>query len=174
MVTSHDAELGRDLELALALGVLASEVALPLFRGGVVARRKPDQSLVTDGDLEVERRLLELLTRERPNDAVLSEESGARGASTRRWILDPVDGTSHFAAGRASWGTHVALERDGELVLGVITRPASGLWCWAARGRGAFRGPLGEAVAPERLRVSTTSDAASARVMWWSRSNSAL
>lgn len=161
-----------DLELAFALGQLASEVALPLFRQGVVAKKKPDGSVVTEGDVEVERHLLERLARERPGDAVLSEESGARGGSSRRWILDPIDGTSYFASGDESWGTHVALEQDGLLVLGLITRPVAGQWYWATRGGGAFRGALGSTDALEVLRVSTT--AAHARVMSWSHRNTAL
>lgn len=131
-------DLSSDLALALALGERASEVALPLFRRGVVSHQKPDGSLVTEADTEVERHLLALLGEQRPDDAVLSEESGCHGSSTRRWILDPIDGTSFFASGRESWGTHVALEQHGQLVLGLITRPVAGHWCWATRGGGRF------------------------------------
>jgi len=174
MALSSDTGYASDLELAFELGRLASEVALPLFRRGVVTQQKPDGSVVTEGDVEVERRLLERLALERASDAVLSEESGARGASTRRWILDPIDGTSYFASGRESWGTHVALEQDGELVLGLITRPTAGQWYWATRGGGAFRGELGSSTPIERLRVSSTETAAHARVMSWSRKHTAL
>jgi histidinol-phosphatase len=149
-------------------------VALPLFRRGVVARQKPDGSLVTEADIEVERQLLALLAEQRPDDAVLSEESGGHGSSERRWILDPIDGTSYFAAGRESWGTHVALERHGRLVLGLITRPMAGHWCWATRGGGAFRAALGTSSAQERLRVSSNDDPTRARVMSWSRQNAPL
>lgn len=167
-------DLSGDLALALALGQRASEVALPLFRRGVVAQQKPDGSLVTEADTEVEQQLLALLAEHRPDDAVLSEESGGRGSSQRRWILDPIDGTSFFAAGRESWGTHVALEQHGQLVLGLITRPIAGHWCWATRSGGAFRAAIGSSNASERLHVSTNEDPARARVMSWARGNTAL
>jgi histidinol-phosphatase len=167
-------EFSADLALAFALGQLASDVALPLFRRGVAGRQKADGSLVTEADTEVERQLLALLAEQRPDDAVLSEESGTHGASQRRWILDPIDGTSYFATGSESWGTHVALEREGELVLGLITRPTTGQWWWAIRDGGAYSSSLGSSTLHERLRVSSTDDPARARVMCWSRRNAAL
>ncbi|HTV18373.1 MAG TPA: inositol monophosphatase [Polyangiaceae bacterium] len=169
----HD-DFSSDRALAFALGQRASEVALARFRRGVATRQKPDGSLVTDADIEVERHLLEMLARERPDDAVLSEESGEHGASSRRWIIDPIDGTSYFASGRESWGTHVALERDGQLVVGLVTRPTAAQWYWATRGGGAHRGALGSDTSLEVLRVSTTDDPARARVMSWSRQNTEL
>jgi histidinol-phosphatase len=167
-------DLASDLALAFALGQRASEVALPLFRSGVVARQKPDGSLVTEADTEVERQLLALLAEQRPDDAVLSEECGALGSSQRRWILDPIDGTSFFAGGRESWGTHVALEQHGQLILGLITRPVAGHWCWAIRGGGAFRAALGSSSTHERLCVSSNDDPARARVMSWLRQDAAV
>jgi len=166
-----------DLELALELATLASRTALGLFRSNVVAREKPDGSLVTNGDEAVERELLGVLARERPGDAVLSEESGAIGAlgpDQRRWILDPIDGTSSFAAGRESWGTHVALEVAGEVVVGVITRPVRGEWFWAKRGGGAFQAALGSRVPARELHVSRESDRERARVVAWAKRDTAL
>jgi histidinol-phosphatase len=161
--------LSDDLSLAIELGQLASEIALPIFRRGVVPKKKPDGSLVTEADVEVERRLVEILVERRPHDAVLGEEGGARGSSRRCWIIDPIDGTSFFASGQPSWGTHVALEQDGELQLGLITRPVRGEQWWAWRGGGAHRGALGSTTSLERLRVSESSDAVQARVMRWGR-----
>lgn len=173
-MTPHE-DFSSDRALAFALGERASEVALARFRRGVATRQKPDGSLVTDADIEVERHLLEMLARERPDDAVLSEESGEHpGASSRRWILDPIDGTSYFASGRESWGTHVALEQDGQLVLGLVTRPTAAQWYWATRGGGAHRGALGSDTSLEKLRVSATDDFARARVMSWSRQSAEL
>jgi histidinol-phosphatase len=167
-MTSSEA-LSDDLHLAIELGRLASELALPIFRRGVVPKKKSDGSPVTEADVEVERRLVEILAERRPHDAVLGEEGGARGSSRRCWIIDPIDGTSFFAAGQPTWGTHVALEQDGELVLGLITRPVRGEQWWAWRGGGAYRGALGSNMPEERLRVSDVTDAARARVMRWGR-----
>lgn len=161
--------LDEDLALAHRLVDLASEVALEFFHRGVETIIKEDNSPVSEADLEVDRRMLEVLVAERPDDAVLSEESGARAGGNRRWILDPIDGTFNFVEGRPAWGTHVALEVDGELVLGVISRPVYELRYWATRGGGAYkRGTGAGGAGPTRLAVSTTTDLAPSRVTVWS------
>jgi histidinol-phosphatase len=135
----------------------------------VETKIKSDGSPVSEADWEVDRLLVAELSRERPDDSVLSEESGAHGVGPRRWILDPIDGTANFVTGKPSWGTHVALEQDGELVLGVITRPVIDQTWWATRGGGAYRT---DASAPEghvRLQVSARADLASSRVSIWSQ-----
>jgi histidinol-phosphatase len=145
-------DLAADLALGRRIGDLSAEIALPFFRPGVRHDLKADGSPVSEADFAVERAVLDLLGRERPGDGVLSEESGgvARGAVRRRWLIDPIDGTVPFLAGKAGWGTHVALEIDGEIVLGVITRPAEHRSWWAATGQGAW------ASSGTRLHVSTT------------------
>jgi histidinol-phosphatase len=157
-----------DLAFAHRLADIASEVALDFFHRGVETIVKEDGTPVSEADLEVDRRLLEVLARERPDDAVLSEESGQRGSSNRRWILDPIDGTFNFVEGRPAWGTHVTLEVDGELVIGVITRPVYGHRYWATKGGGAYRHDEPSTDGPTQIKVSTTTDLAESRVTMWS------
>jgi histidinol-phosphatase len=154
-----------DLSLALRLAEMAGELALPFFEKGVVARAKHDGSPVTEADFAVEAALIDALAQARPDDGVLSEEGGSRPGVRRRWILDPIDGTVNFAAGDPNWGTHVALEVDSELEVGVVTRPVAGEIWWAVRGGGAFhsRGSS-ESVA---FHVSNTSALDQARVTMW-------
>jgi histidinol-phosphatase len=159
-----------DLALAHSLADLAASVALPHFERGVDTIVKADGTPVSAADLEVDRELVAMLRRERPDDAVLSEESGESGGapgSGRRWILDPIDGTFNFVVGDPTWGTHVALEEDGEIVLGIVTRPVRGERWWATRGDGAFRGTgvAGDPASPAR--VSAGADLAAARVTIW-------
>jgi histidinol-phosphatase len=154
-----------DLSLALRLAEVAGDIALPLFNKGVVATSKNDGTPVTEGDFAVEAALIDLLTEARPHDGVLSEEGGSRPGVRRRWILDPIDGTVNFAAGDPNWGTHVALEVDGELEVGVVTRPVAGEVWWAFRGGGAFHS-LGSSE-PVPFHVSGTSALIEARVTVW-------
>lgn len=73
--------------------------------------------------------LLDALSRERPLDAVLSEEGaddGARLSAPRVWIVDPLDGTREFGEGRPDWAVHVALVVDGALAAGAVAMPATG------------------------------------------------
>jgi histidinol-phosphatase len=161
--------LADDLALARRLAVLATEVALDYFARGVAAEKKPDGTPVTEADVHIERLLSSELARERAADAILGEELGAQGASNRRWILDPIDGTAYFARGEPDWGTHVALEVDGQVVVGVITRPAKHRCYFAARGTGAFRSEIALDSPATKLHVSTETDFARSRITTWSR-----
>jgi histidinol-phosphatase len=160
-----------DLELALRLADAAAEIALGFFAREFTTTIKGDGSPVSEADLEVERLLVETLARERADDSVLSEECGAIGKSSRRWILDPIDGTFNFVAGDPGWGTHIALEADGEIVLGVITRPVLGARWWAARGVGAYRNDASSPPEGTRLRVSQCTELAQSRVSVWAQPN---
>jgi histidinol-phosphatase len=148
-----------DLSLALRLADAADAVTLRHFTGGAVDHElKPDGSPVSAADLAVERRISEILAAERPGDGVLGEEVGASGPPARRWILDGIDGTVLFVAGRRGWATQIALEVDGEVVLGVTSGPADGRRWWASRGGGAWHrrtaDGAGAEAGAERLAVS--------------------
>ena len=160
--------LDDDLALALRLADAADELTMAAFTGAAVAHEiKPDGSPVSAADLAVERRIADILAAERPADGLLGEEVGESGPADRRWIVDGIDGTVLFVVGRTGWGTQVALEVDGEPVVGVTTvptgTPAGWRRWWAARGAGAWR--RGDATGPEgeRIRVSATATLAGGR-----------
>jgi histidinol-phosphatase len=146
-----------DLRLAHALVDTARDVALAHLRDGVTAKRKDDGSIVTAADEAAERAVREVIADARPADAVLGEELGQEGEASRRWIVDPIDGTSNYASGRDNWGPLVALEVDGEVVLGVAEVPMWNARWWASAGTGAFRNS-------ERLHVTSTSMLAEATI----------
>jgi histidinol-phosphatase len=130
-----------DLTLALELADLADAITLPRFRAAdLVVETKPDLTPVSEADRAVERAIRERLATERPGEAVLGEEEGAGEAAAVRWILDPIDATKNYVRGIPVFATLIALERDGELALGVVSAPALGQRWWAARGEGAFAG----------------------------------
>jgi len=163
-----DPSLGDDLELALELGSLAAEIGLESLEKGMETAIKADGTPVSSADFAVERCLVGQLSARRPDDGILSEEGGGRSNGERRWILDPIDGTANLIAGSPHWGTHIALEEDGQIVLGVITQPMADQQWWAARGAGAFRSRMGQPQANRvLLRVSTISDLEQARVSVW-------
>jgi histidinol-phosphatase len=175
--------LGEDLELAQRLAGAGAEVALGYFQGSNRVETKADGTPVGEADLAVDRLAVEGLRRWRPGDAILSEESGSqpgRADGDRRWIIDPIDGTAVFVAGAPHWGTHLALEQGGEIVVAVVSRPALGELWWAVRGRGAHRDRLparwdrrgrgrrdpGEE-GPESLRTSRAGRLAESRITGW-------
>jgi 3'(2'), 5'-bisphosphate nucleotidase len=83
------------------------------------------------GDKRSHEYLMEALARERPDDAVLSEEGvddPVRLSAERVWIVDPLDGTREFSElGREDWAVHVALWQSGQLVAGAVALPAQGV-----------------------------------------------
>lgn len=160
-----DQELQDDLRLTHELADIADQTSLSYFGQEVAHQTKSDGSLVTAADLATERAVLALLRERRPDDAVLSEESGIHGDAVRRWIVDPIDGTAQFAAGESDWGSHVVLEVAGELRVAVITRPCVKRRWWAVRGFGAYTSGSDAPLATDRpLRVSDQRSLDQARV----------
>ncbi|HUP59572.1 MAG TPA: inositol monophosphatase family protein [Thermoanaerobaculia bacterium] len=128
-----------DLQLALELAGAADAITMKFFRSASLAvRTKQDHSPVSEADEAVERTLRELLQRARPDDGILGEEFGVSGASARRWILDPIDGTKNFVRGIPVFGTLIALEENARVVAGVVSAPAIARRWWASKGEGAF------------------------------------
>ncbi len=76
------------------------------------------------------------------------------GAGTRRWIVDPIDGTKNYVRGIPVWATLLALQEGEELVVGVISAPALGRRWWAARGEGAYVDDRLRGGGPRRIGVS--------------------
>ncbi len=145
-----------DLALALELADLADEITLGRFRAfDLAVETKPDLTPVSEADHAVEQRLRERLAVDRPDDAVLGEEYGSSEGSggTRRWILDPIDGTKNYVRGIPVWATLLALRDGGALTVGVVSAPALNRRWWARRGEGAFLDD-GLAGSPRRLHVS--------------------
>jgi len=116
-----------ELLLARRLADAAGAVIRPLFRTGLGSERKADRSPVTEADRAAEQVMRRLIEAEFPHDAVFGEEFGARNGNSRRtWVLDPIDGTTAFLAGRPIFGTLIALVVEGWPVLGLIDQPILG------------------------------------------------
>ena len=148
------------LDTAVRLLREAGERTLRWFRApDLVVERKDDGTPVTAADKDAERYLRERLAAAFPNDGVLGEEEApTEGSSGRRWILDPIDGTSSFTCGVPLYSNLLALEDEHGIALGVINLPALGETVWAGRGLGCWseRG---------RERVSTQAEVAGAYVV---------
>ncbi|MFO1208379.1 MAG: inositol monophosphatase family protein [Amaricoccus sp.] len=95
---------------------------------------------VSRADLKAEQLIRDELTEARPNYGWLGEESApAAGADpTRRWIVDPLDGTTNFLHGLPHWAISIALEHKGEIVAGVVYDPAKDEMFVAEKGAGAY------------------------------------
>jgi histidinol-phosphatase len=150
-----------DLALALELADAADEITMRRFGAvDLAVETKPDLTPVSDADRTVESMLRERLGSVRPQDAVLGEEYGVTGEASRRWIVDPIDGTKNFVRGAPVWATLVALQADEQVVVGVVSAPALGRRWWAHRGGGAWTKRAGDSV--RRCAVSNVASLADA------------
>ena len=127
----------KELEVAAGAARKAAEIALR-WQPDIVAETKPDNSPVTQADRECERTIARILSDAFPDDGVLGEE-GARSESRsrRRWIIDPIDGTRDYVRGNPLWANLIALEAEGDVVVGVVNLPVLGKFYSASRGGGA-------------------------------------
>lgn len=119
--------LSDDIALAQRLADAAGAAIRPLFRAAYAHEAKADASPVTEADRAAEAAMRRLLDAEAPRDGIIGEEYGAeRPKSSRQWVLDPIDGTVSFMAGRPIFGTLIALLQDGWPILGIIDQPIAG------------------------------------------------
>ena len=95
---------------------------------------------VSKADREAERLIKEDLMGARPTYGWLGEETGGEDGAdpTRRWIVDPLDGTTNFLHGMPQWAISIALEHKGEIVSAVVYDPAKDEMFWAEKGAGAW------------------------------------
>lgn len=135
----------------------ARAVVLPRFRtlrAGEIWEKRPGD-VVTIADVEMERRLAAFLTAETPGSVVLGEEGSEQGggrldllaADAPVWVIDPVDGTSNFAAGRPGFAVILAYVEGGAARAGWIYDPLGDVMVTAEAGGGAWS-------AGQRLRVA--------------------
>jgi len=116
-----------DIALAQALADAAGAAIRPYFRRPFLVETKEDFSPVTVADRAAEAAIRALLAEHRPDDGIIGEEYGDdRPDAARVWVLDPIDGTRAFVAGRPLFGTLIALMDHGVPVLGLIDQCIAG------------------------------------------------
>src|SRR4029077_15496741 len=158
---SYRAEYGALLE---ELAEEADGIAMKFFRTDEMrVERKGDGTAVTQADRGVEEMArakvaasglaLDVLGEEMSG----SEENRPRSGKGARLIIDPIDGTEEFSRGIPTFGTLLAIERDGEIVAGMASAPGLASRWWAYRGEGAYRDG-------RRLRVSEVAKLSEAMV----------
>ena len=118
---------------------------------------------VSRADHHAERTLRAELLRTRPEYGFLGEEgTSEKGDGRHCWIVDPLDGTTNFLHGVPHFAISIGLERDGEIVAGVVYQPVSDELFWAEKGNGAFVDTPN--ARSRRLRVSGRKDPARALI----------
>ena len=173
-----------DLALALRIADAVDALTVAGSLGDFAVEMKADDTPVTAIDRAAENLVREMLAAERPADAIQGEEYGTTegitavgtptegawqdGASTRRWVVDPIDGTKNFVRGVPAWATLIALVDGDAPVVGVVSAPALGRRWYASQGAGAWATTrlAGFPDEPRRLSVSGVASLADASISY--------
>jgi histidinol-phosphatase len=140
---------------AVDIARAASRLAAQRFLEGVPVSRKTDDSEVTPADFEVEELIRSLIVARFPGDGVVGEElEDTPGTTGRRWIIDPIDGTSAFAQRVPMFSVLLAVEDTEGSAVGVRSYPMSQDVIYAGRGLGCWHQVNDDP--PQRLTVSGT------------------
>ncbi len=98
---------------------------------------KGDIDIVTETDKKAESAVIGVIEKNFPNDAILAEESGFKRKAKRRWIIDPIDGTTNFFHSFPHVAVSIAYEEDEEILLGGVFDPVKNELFFAQKGKGA-------------------------------------
>lgn len=128
------------LDLAVYAAKEAGEILNHYFSSTLNIEVKEDStSLVSVADKEAEKKIIKIIHTAYPDHDILAEESGDwEKESSYRWIIDPLDGTSNFLFGVGLFCVSIALEYEGEIIVGVVYDPVHDKLYTAEKGKGAF------------------------------------
>ena len=143
MNSEQNGYLKTALEAAKKAGKIQREhLSLPkevFFKGAI--------DLVTDVDRTCEKTIIRTIRQDFPEHGILSEESPAlMSKSPFLWIIDPLDGTTNYTHGYSCFCVSIALQKNGEAILGVVFDPIAGNLYHALKGKGAFKNNIPIAV----------------------------
>lgn len=162
-------QLAEWLAFAQACCDAADEIALRHFRRELDIQTKPDRTLVTMADKQIEHLIRQRINERFPDHGLIGEEYGEESADApRRWYIDPIDGTHNFIRGVPLFGTLLALEVDGELQVGVMSAPALRERWYASRGGGAWAVGSAGSDGPRTIRVSRVAAIGDAHLVYGS------
>jgi len=126
-------------DFAISIARMAGSVLKGRFREKHRIDYKGEIDIVTEADRMSEEVLITEICRRFPDHSILSEETAALERDSRyRWIIDPLDGTTNYAHGFPLFCVSIALEKDGQIITGVVYSPVSDELFVAGRGEGAF------------------------------------
>jgi len=129
-----------DLDIALEAASAGAEIALTRRGGPLTRTGKAGADFATDVDTDLERAIVDLIHRERPDDAIQGEEFGLTGPpnAERLWLIDPLCGTLNYASGSPSFAINIALTMGDDVLAAAVAEPAADA-VYFTDGQGALR-----------------------------------
>ncbi len=132
-------DLEKERNAALLAAKRAGKALLRYYGKKNSVRQKQNKTLVARADIEANKVVIGTIKKSFPNHSILSEETGFEdNKSDYKWVIDPLDGTHNFLRQIPFFGTSIALEHKGEIVLGVLHFPILKMTAIAEKGKGAF------------------------------------
>jgi myo-inositol-1(or 4)-monophosphatase len=134
----QEIEIKAFYDLSVEMAIKAGEEILKLFPHIHEISYKGKINLITEADLKSEAIIKKIIKTKYPDHTILAEESGLEKKGDIKWIIDPLDGTTNFAHGLPWFCTSIALEAEGEIILGVVYEPILKECFSAIKAKGAF------------------------------------
>ena len=147
----------------------AAQLTLQWFQNSdLTADIKSDGTEVTDADRSAEDLLRSTISKEFPSDTIIGEEAkDSIGSSSRKWIIDPIDGTASFVRGVPLYSSLLAVIDEHGPAIGIIQLPALGESLIAGRGLGAYAGNELAKVSEVHLIEESCISSSSFEQPWW-------
>ena len=160
---TQDFALRQTQDFAESLARKAGELLLKKFGKTKIVTQKGVADFATDADLASEKLIIREIRKHFPDDGIIAEETAsncqkATFANVASWVIDPLDGTKNFHFGIPFWCVSIALQREGESVVGVVFAPLVNQLFSARKGGGAT-------LNGKKIRVSETAKLADSLVV---------
>lgn len=138
------------IDIAIDAAKQAGALAYSYFKKQIKISYKADNSPVTIADLEAEKLIRKIVTKNFPDHGIIGEElENINPKAKYQWVIDPIDGTKRFSIDHLYWSVLIALLKNNKPIIGISFFPATNEFFVAQRGKGAF-------LNNHRLRVSRT------------------
>lgn len=125
-------------QVAIQAAKKAGKAVFELSKGEIKYKMKKRLDILAEADLKSEKIIIKKIKESFPDHSIYSEEAGKENRNSQyRWLIDPVDGTINFSRKIREYAVSIAVEKDGELILGVIYEPYNGNLYVAEKNKGA-------------------------------------
>ncbi len=131
-------DLGQVKRIGIGAAYHGGKILQAYFGKILKISKKGAIDLVTEADIETEKRIIAIIQRNFPNHSILSEECGLRRDGAKyQWVIDPLDGTTNFAHNVGLFAVSIAFVAGGDVLVGVVLNPTTGELFTAVIGEGA-------------------------------------
>ena len=127
------------LDVAIDAAKKGGDLAYRYFKTQPKVSYKPDNSPVTKADIEVEKLIRKIISKNFPDHSIHGEELTDKNVKSKyQWVIDPIDGTRYYSSGLEYWSTLLAVLENGKPIIGISYYPATREFFIAQKGKGTF------------------------------------